>query len=45
VRTLLEHDLVDEFRLMIDPVVVGGGTRISSATTARSGRCGSSTAR
>jgi dihydrofolate reductase len=27
-RTLIEHDLVDEFRLMIDPVVVGGGKRI-----------------
>lgn len=28
VRTLLEHDLVDEFRLMIDPLVVGGGKRL-----------------
>jgi dihydrofolate reductase len=28
VHTLIEHDLVDEFRLMIDPVVVGGGKRI-----------------
>lgn len=28
VRTLLEHDLLDEFRLMIDPVVVGGGKRL-----------------
>ena len=28
VQTLLEHDLVDEFRLMIDPVVLGGGKRI-----------------
>jgi dihydrofolate reductase len=28
VQTLVEHDLVDEFRLMIDPVVVGGGKRI-----------------
>ncbi|HZU15102.1 MAG TPA: dihydrofolate reductase family protein [Candidatus Dormibacteraeota bacterium] len=28
VRTLIEHDLVDEFRFMIDPVVLGGGTRI-----------------
>jgi dihydrofolate reductase len=28
VKTLLEHDLVDEFRLMIDPVVVGGGKRL-----------------
>jgi dihydrofolate reductase len=28
VRTLIENDLVDEFRLIIDPVVVGGGKRI-----------------
>lgn len=28
VRTLIEHDLVDELRLMIDPVVLGGGKRI-----------------
>lgn len=28
VKTLIEHDLVDEFRLMIDPVVVGGGKRL-----------------
>ena len=27
-QTLLEHDLVDRFRLMIDPVVVGGGKRL-----------------
>lgn len=26
-HTLIEHDLVDEFRLMIDPLVVGGGKR------------------
>lgn len=25
VQTLIEHDLADEFRMMIDPVVVGGG--------------------
>jgi dihydrofolate reductase len=25
VQTLIEHDLVDEFRVMIDPLVVGGG--------------------
>ena len=28
VRALIEHELVDEFRLMIDPVVLGGGKRI-----------------
>ena len=28
VRALIEHDLVDEFRLMIDPIVAGGGKRI-----------------
>ena len=28
VRARLEHDLVDELRLMIDPVVLGGGKRI-----------------
>ncbi len=26
-QTLMEHDLVDEFRVMIDPLVVGGGKR------------------
>jgi predicted 3-demethylubiquinone-9 3-methyltransferase (glyoxalase superfamily) len=28
VHTLIEHDLVDEFRVMIDPLVVGGGKRM-----------------
>jgi dihydrofolate reductase len=28
VQTLIGHDLVDEFRLMIDPLVLGGGKRI-----------------
>jgi dihydrofolate reductase len=28
VQTLIEHDLVDELRLMIDPVALGGGKRI-----------------
>lgn len=28
VHALTEHQLVDEFRLMIDPVVVGGGKRL-----------------
>jgi dihydrofolate reductase len=30
VRTLLENGLVDELRLMIDPVVLGGGKRFFS---------------
>jgi dihydrofolate reductase len=28
VQTLIEHDLVDALRLMLDPVVLGGGKRI-----------------
>ena len=28
VQTLLEHGLVDELRLMIDPLIIGGGKRI-----------------
>jgi dihydrofolate reductase len=28
VKTLVEHDLVDEFRMMIDPLIVGGGKRL-----------------
>jgi dihydrofolate reductase len=28
VQTLIEHDLADEFRVMIDPLVVGGGKRL-----------------
>ena len=28
VQTLIAHDLVDEFRLMIDPLVLGGGKRL-----------------
>lgn len=28
VRALVEHDLVDELRLMVDPVILGGGKRI-----------------
>jgi dihydrofolate reductase len=27
-HTLIERDLIDEFRLMIDPVVLGGGKRL-----------------
>jgi dihydrofolate reductase len=28
VQSLIQHGLVDEFRLMVDPVLVGGGKRI-----------------
>ena len=28
VQTLTEHDLVDEFRVMIDPLLMGGGRRL-----------------
>jgi dihydrofolate reductase len=28
VQTLTEHDLVDEFRIMIDPLFLGGGRRL-----------------
>lgn len=27
-RTLIQHDLVDELRLMIDPLLLGGGKRV-----------------
>lgn len=30
VQTLVEHGLVDEFRVMIDPLVLGGGKRLFS---------------
>jgi dihydrofolate reductase len=43
VRTLIEHDLVDEFQLMIDPIVLGVASA-SSVTTVPSGHCSSSTA-
>jgi dihydrofolate reductase len=30
VRTLVDHDLVDEYLLMIEPIILGGGKRIFS---------------
>jgi dihydrofolate reductase len=34
VQTLLEHDLVDEYRLMVFPIVLGGGKRAFEDTSA-----------
>ena len=27
-QTLIEHDLIDEYRLMIDPLILGAGERL-----------------
>jgi dihydrofolate reductase len=32
VQTLIEHDLVDEYRLMIFPIILGGGKRMFPAS-------------
>jgi dihydrofolate reductase len=37
IQTLLEHDLVDEFRLMIFPVVIGKGKRLFGEGTVPGG--------
>lgn len=34
-QTLIEHDLVDELRLMVYPVIVGAGKRLFTQTTAK----------
>jgi len=44
VPTLIGHDLVDAFPVMLDPLAMGGGTRIVRNDGALS-RCGWSTTR